>query len=128
MASAMQAKIHALQNNETWEITDLPPDKNIVGCKWVYKIKRNFDGSIERYKARNFDGSMVHHYFTSGFIVPCFVASSQQSADIFTKPLPLIFWFVVFQDVRVQCHPQVQLARVLNLMIQAEAFKSDSWI
>ena len=24
----------------------------MVGCKWIYKIKIHFDGSIERYKAR----------------------------------------------------------------------------
>ena len=30
----------------------LPPGKSVVGCRWVYKIKTNFDGSIERYKAR----------------------------------------------------------------------------
>jgi hypothetical protein len=29
-----------------------PPSKNIVGCKWVYKLKHNSDGSISRYKAR----------------------------------------------------------------------------
>lgn len=28
------------------------PDHNVVGCKWVYKLKRNSDGSINRYKAR----------------------------------------------------------------------------
>ncbi|CAM8928769.1 unnamed protein product [Rhodiola kirilowii] len=47
----MQAEIDALQLNETWEITDLPSGKNAVGCKWVYKIKRHSDDSIERYKA-----------------------------------------------------------------------------
>ena len=30
----------------------LPPAKNLVGCKWVYRIKKNVDGSIARYKAR----------------------------------------------------------------------------
>ena len=29
-----------------------PPGKYVVGCKWIYKIKTHFDGSIERYKAR----------------------------------------------------------------------------
>ena len=28
----------------------LPPGKFVVGCKWIYKIKTRFDGSIKRYK------------------------------------------------------------------------------
>ena len=32
----------------------LPPPrgKNIIGCKWVYKVKHKADGSIDKYKAR----------------------------------------------------------------------------
>ena len=30
----------------------MPANKNVVTCKWVYKLKRHDDGSIARYKAR----------------------------------------------------------------------------
>jgi hypothetical protein len=49
---AMLAEISALEANQTWVVTDLPSNKQAIGCKWVYKVKQKFDGSIERYKAR----------------------------------------------------------------------------
>ena len=48
----MQAKLHALQMNKTWTLTTFPPHKVAIGCRWVYKIKYNADGSIEQYKSR----------------------------------------------------------------------------
>ena len=48
----MDIEINALEQNNTWTIQDLPPSKKPIGCKWVYKITRKADGSIERYKAR----------------------------------------------------------------------------
>lgn len=48
----MGAEIAALEANNTWAITSLPPNKHHIGCKWVYRIKYRADGSIERYKAR----------------------------------------------------------------------------
>ena len=48
----MQAKIAALQQNNTWTLVDLTKGKTLIGCKWVYRIKHKSDGSIERYKAR----------------------------------------------------------------------------
>jgi len=50
--NAMEDEIGALKTNETWYITDLPPGKTPIGCKWVYKLKLNANGEIERYKAR----------------------------------------------------------------------------
>lgn len=47
----MDKEIQALENNNTWQITPLPPSKTLIGCKWVYRIKLNLDGTIERYKA-----------------------------------------------------------------------------
>jgi len=43
---AMESEIKALEFNRTWEITDLPPNKTPIGCKWVYKIKRRVMGRL----------------------------------------------------------------------------------
>ncbi|KAI5317586.1 hypothetical protein L3X38_037293 [Prunus dulcis] len=48
---AMQEEIDALHMQCTWSLVPNPGDKNIVGSKWIYKIKRNSDGSIARHKA-----------------------------------------------------------------------------
>jgi hypothetical protein len=49
---AMVAEISALEANNIWVVTDLPPNKNPIGCKWVYKVKLKANGEVERYKAR----------------------------------------------------------------------------
>ncbi|GKE13279.1 ribonuclease H-like domain-containing protein, partial [Tanacetum coccineum] len=49
---AMDAEIEALNENHTWEITDLPPNRKAIGNKWIYKIKYKSSGDINRYKAR----------------------------------------------------------------------------
>ena len=49
---AMNAEFDALLRNGTWSLVPPPPQANIVGCRWIYKIKKHVDGSIERFKAR----------------------------------------------------------------------------
>ena len=49
---AMKAEIHSLHDNHVWELVQLPEGRRPVGSKWVYKVKMNGDGSIERCKAR----------------------------------------------------------------------------
>ncbi|MCH79834.1 peptide transporter PTR2 [Trifolium medium] len=49
---SMQTELNALANNNTWVIVDLPEGVKPIGSKWVYKIKRKADDTIDRYKAR----------------------------------------------------------------------------
>lgn len=50
--AAMDAAHNALLHIKTWHLVPAPKGKNIIGCKWVYKVKKKADGSIDRYKAR----------------------------------------------------------------------------
>ena len=49
---ATQQEIISLMANGTWEIVDLPPDVKPLHSGWVFKVKLNSDGSVERHKAR----------------------------------------------------------------------------
>ncbi|KAI9157376.1 hypothetical protein LWI28_021571 [Acer negundo] len=48
----MDEEIKALEKHKTWELVDLPDNKEVVGLKWVYKTKYRSIGSIQKYKAR----------------------------------------------------------------------------
>jgi len=50
--AAMRVEYDAIVKNGTWSLCDLPLDKKAIGTKWVYKLKRKRDGSINRYKTR----------------------------------------------------------------------------
>ena len=48
----MDIEFNALITNGTWDLVSPAQGTNIVGSKWVFRVKRNADGSIERFKAR----------------------------------------------------------------------------
>jgi hypothetical protein len=48
----MRSEITALHANNIWSFVLFDPSMNVVGYRWVYKIKRRADGAIDRYKAR----------------------------------------------------------------------------
>ncbi|XP_072063911.1 uncharacterized mitochondrial protein AtMg00820-like [Arachis hypogaea] len=56
----MKDELDALELNKIWLLVDCPADIKSVGCKWVYRIKRKPDGSVDRYKARLVSKGFTH--------------------------------------------------------------------
>ena len=48
---AMQEELDAISQLGTYQLTELPPGRNAIDTKWVYRIKRDTDGHITHYKA-----------------------------------------------------------------------------
>ncbi|KAM2852430.1 hypothetical protein PS2_028426 [Malus domestica] len=48
----MKEEIEMIEKNDTWEFVNRPSDKPVIGVKWVYKMKLNLDGSVQKNKAR----------------------------------------------------------------------------
>jgi histone deacetylase 1/2 len=49
---AMSSELTALMHHNTWQLVPPPTDCNIVGCKWVFQVKRHANGSVNRFKAK----------------------------------------------------------------------------
>jgi hypothetical protein len=49
--AAMDCEFSALVRNNMWHLVPPATRRNLIGCKWVYKIKHKADGSIDQYKA-----------------------------------------------------------------------------
>ncbi|KAI3784030.1 hypothetical protein L1987_43121 [Smallanthus sonchifolius] len=49
---AMQAELTSIKQNKTWQLCHLLSRSKAIGLKWVFKIKRDANGSITKYKAR----------------------------------------------------------------------------
>ncbi|CAL9004868.1 unnamed protein product [Prunus brigantina] len=48
----MDNEIKSTEKNHTWELTDLPKGQKTIGVKWVFRIKMNEKGDIDKHKAR----------------------------------------------------------------------------
>jgi hypothetical protein len=48
----MKEEFNSLTEMKTWELVKLPPGRQAIGCKWVFRVKHNSDGFIARFKSR----------------------------------------------------------------------------
>ena len=48
----MKEELKSMAENNVWDLVELPEGSKRVGCKWVFKTKRDSNGNIERFKAR----------------------------------------------------------------------------
>ena len=48
----MKEELKSMTDNNVWVMTELPEGSKRVGCKWIFKTKRDSMGNVERYKAR----------------------------------------------------------------------------
>jgi hypothetical protein len=47
----MDIEYEALEKNRTWHLVSRSNARNVIDSKWVYKVKKNVDGTLDRYKS-----------------------------------------------------------------------------
>ena len=50
--SAMDEEMKSLAENNTWELVDKPDNRMVIDNRWVYRVKTNLDGTVDKFKAR----------------------------------------------------------------------------
>src|SRR5947207_14029587 len=49
---AIEEEIQSIIDNQTWDLSDLPANRQVIGTKWVLKKKRDGNNNVICYKAR----------------------------------------------------------------------------
>ena len=50
----MDEEIKCIEKHQTWELVDVPKDKDVINFKSIYKNKQDVDGNVQKHKARGF--------------------------------------------------------------------------
>ena len=51
-AQAMDEEIECTLKNQTWELVDVPKDKDVINAERIYKTKQDVDGNVQKHKER----------------------------------------------------------------------------
>jgi len=58
----MKVKYEALMKNQTWDLVPYPNEQNMIGNKWIYKVKYNSIEKIKKYKSRLVSKGFAYKY------------------------------------------------------------------
>ena len=76
----MNEEIKSMKDNNIWDLVPLPEGAKLIGCKWIFKTKRDSKGDLERYKARLVARAL--HRKKASTIKRLFLVSSKDSFRI----------------------------------------------
>ncbi|GAA0156641.1 hypothetical protein LIER_14087 [Lithospermum erythrorhizon] len=48
----MDEEINVMLRTNTWSLVPLDPTMNVVGCRWVFRLKRDSNGHVACHQAR----------------------------------------------------------------------------
>uniref|UniRef100_A0A2N9EHM3 Integrase catalytic domain-containing protein n=1 Tax=Fagus sylvatica TaxID=28930 RepID=A0A2N9EHM3_FAGSY len=92
---AMEEEMHALELNHIWDLIPKPAGTSIVGCRWVFTVKQNSDGTVYRLKARlvakgftqtyGLDYTEIFTYVANKAVVSHGMTRSQADHSVFFK-------------------------------------------
>jgi len=96
---AIEEEFDSINKNNVWTIVDKPLGKNIVSTKWIFKIKKNPEGDIQRYKARLVARGFLQRYGVDYLETYAPVASSI-TIRLLLAAVPIFGWKVRGFDVK----------------------------
>jgi hypothetical protein len=50
--AAMDVEMNNIRRNDTYKLKKIKHGERAIGCRWVFKLKLNSDGTVNKYKAR----------------------------------------------------------------------------
>lgn len=109
---AMEEELNSHHRKGTWDLVPLPKDRKVVGSKWVFKVKRNEENKVTKFKAR-----VVAQGFTQQFGVDF----DEVYAPVTRQASLRIFLTVVASQNLVVRHLDVKTA-YLNGVLEEEIF------
>ncbi|RVW84795.1 hypothetical protein CK203_048577 [Vitis vinifera] len=86
-------EMRALDKNDTWSLMELPQDKSVVGCKWVFTIKLvGIQSGVENIKAGNGEEGKALAGSIGGGVFVWFCSNFKEKESRERYVWPLVNW------------------------------------